>query len=69
MNDPYTVCCNVKKKKTENQNSKIYCRIKNVHDTAFGNAILMKRPGQQEELPGDEQEELQTLVSSSIPEQ
>ena len=59
----------LKKKKTENQNSKIYCCIKNVHDTAFGNAILMKRPGQQEELPGDEQEELQTLVSSSIPEQ
>ena len=29
----------------------------------------MKRQGQQEELPGDKQEELQTLVSSSIPEQ
>ena len=68
MNDPFTVCYNVKKKKTENQNSKIYCCIKNVHDTAFGNAILMKRQGQQEELPGDEQEKLQTLVSSSVPE-
>ena len=56
MNDPFTVCYNVKKKKTENQNSKIYCGIKNVHDIAFGNAILMKRQGQQEELPGDEQE-------------
>ena len=56
MNDPFTVCYNVTKKKTENQNSKIYCGIKNVHDTAFGNAILMKRQGQQEELPGDEQE-------------
>ena len=69
MNDPFTVCYNVKKKETENQNSKIYCHIKKVHNTAFGNAILMKRQGQQEELPGDEQEELQTLVSISIPEQ
>ena len=49
------LCYNVNKKKTENQNSKIYCRIENFHGTASSNEILMEDEGQEEEVPEKDQ--------------
>ena len=63
------LCYNVNKKKTENQNSKIYCHIENFHGTASSNEILMEDEGQEEKVPEKDQKKLPTLVPISIPEQ